>query len=131
MLVTVTPIYAALAGLLLLLLSIRVVKTRKKIRVAIGDKGDATLARRIRVHGNFVEYAPITLLLLLLAELQGGPVWLLHTVGASLLIGRCIHAYGVSQEPENFKVRSAGMLLTFAALVGGAIANLVLQILQI
>ena len=127
MTVTVTPIYAALAGLLLLLLSVRVVTMRHKLRAALGDKGDTMLERRIRVHGNFVEYAPITLLLLLLVELQGGPVWLLHAIGVSLLAGRCIHAYGVSQTQENFKIRTTGMTLTFLALTGATIGNLVLQ----
>ncbi|WP_259781966.1 MAPEG family protein [Aestuariispira ectoiniformans] len=129
MIVTVTPIYAALAALLLLLLSVRVVTMRHKLRAALGDKGDTMLERRIRVHGNFVEYAPITLLLLLLVELQGGPVWLLHAIGVSLLAGRCIHAYGVSQAQENFKIRTTGMTLTFLALLAGAAANLVLTVL--
>ena len=32
---------------------------RAKLNTAFGDAGDETLRRRIRAHGNFIEYAPL------------------------------------------------------------------------
>ena len=71
---SVTPIYAGLLALLFILLSMRVIGTRRAARVALGDGGIPALLRRQRVHGNFAEYAPLALLLMALAELQGLPV---------------------------------------------------------
>jgi hypothetical protein len=84
---TVTPLYAGLLGLLFVILSLRVITTRFTARVTLGDGGDKMLAKRIRVHGNFAEYAPMGLILLTLAELQGAPLWVVHLLGVMLLGG--------------------------------------------
>ena len=39
---------------------------RNRHKIGIGDGGDKALARKIRVHGNFVEYVPLGLLLMAL-----------------------------------------------------------------
>jgi hypothetical protein len=82
------------------------------------------LQRAIRVHGNFAEYVPLALVLLLLAELGGGSPWLLHAIGLSLTTGRVAHAYGVSQANENYRFRVLGMALTFTAILVGAVSCL-------
>lgn len=74
----------------------------------------------MRVHSNFAEYVPITLILILFVEAQGGPPLLVHALGALLLIGRSVHAYGVSQMNEKFVFRVSGMMMTFAALLVSA-----------
>ncbi|MGZ9080482.1 MAG: MAPEG family protein, partial [Burkholderiales bacterium] len=58
----VTPLYAALLGLWLLVLSLRVVQQRRAARVSLGDGGNTALQRAIRAQGNFVEYVPLALL---------------------------------------------------------------------
>ena len=121
---TVTPLYAALCGLLLILLSRRVIQQRQRYKVALGDAGEPQIQRAMRVQANFVEYAPIGLVLIALAELQGHAVWLLHGLGLLLLGGRLLHAFGVAREPENIRFRVAGMALTFAAIALGSLANL-------
>ena len=55
----ITPLYAALAAVILIVLSLRVIGARRSHRVAIGDGADEDLARRIRAHGNFTEYTPL------------------------------------------------------------------------
>lgn len=88
----ITPLYAALAGIFMALLSIRVPVRRAALNAPWGDGGDPELATRIRVFGNFIEYVPMTLLLLVLLELQGAaPAWL-HGPGVVLLIARGVHA---------------------------------------
>ena len=125
MTLSVAPLYAALLGFLLVYLSIRVIRLRRRFKVAIGAGGEAAIERAARVQANFSEYVPIGLILLLLAELQGGEPLVLHGIGLSLLVGRISHGFGVSQAAEDYRWRSLGMVLTFVAIVSGAIANLV------
>lgn len=117
----VTALYAALLALLFLSLSLRVIGQRHRARIALGTGGDPGLQRAVRVHANFAEYAPIVLVLLLVAELLAAPGWWLHVLGLALLAGRVLHAIGVSREPEDIRIRTAGMTLTFAALAAGAL----------
>lgn len=115
MTLAITPLYAGLLTLLYLLLSVRVIRQRKNQQTALGP-GEGELLRRVRVHGNFAEYTPLALLLLGFAETQGTAGWAIHLLCAALLSGRCIHAFGVSQEKEDFRLRVAGMACTFTVL---------------
>ena len=121
---TITSFYAGLLALLFLALSLNVVRGRFLHRVSVGDGGDRDLRKRMRVHANWAEYAPITLVLLLLAELQGYPPFVLHLGGATLLAGRVLHAYGFGRTPQSVPLRRVGMILTAAALVGLALLNI-------
>jgi uncharacterized protein len=82
------------------------------------------LARRARVHGNFAEYVPMGLLLMALAESGGVAKLQIWLAGALLLVGRAIHAYGVSQDKEVLAFRVTGMAMTFTAIVLTALACL-------
>jgi uncharacterized membrane protein YecN with MAPEG domain len=126
MTVYITPFFAGLLTLFYIALSIRVIGVRKSERIGLGDGGHGGLQRRMRAHGNFAEYAPLALLLMLMLELTGTTAWLLWALGIALLIGRALHAYSVSQEPEPLKFRIAGMGLTFTVLTAAALI-LVLQ----
>jgi len=112
----ITALYASLLAVLFLFLSVRVIGWRRQQRVEIGHGEDVQLLRRMRVHANFAEYAPFTLLLMALAENLGRPHVLVHLVGLTLLAGRAMHAYGLSQTPHILKYRVWGMTLTFAAM---------------
>jgi hypothetical protein len=46
---------------------------------------------------------------------------LVHGLGLVLLVGRAVHAYGVSQEKENYRLRTVGMGLTFGAIIIAAL----------
>lgn len=116
----VTTLYAALLALLLMLLSARVSLLRRATGTPFGPGEDPRLARAIRAQANFVEYAPMALLLLLLLEAQGSPPGLLHILGGAILGGRVLHALGISPEPERLILRQLGMVLTFGALGVGA-----------
>ncbi|MBL8659277.1 MAG: MAPEG family protein [Rhodospirillales bacterium] len=114
----VTALYAAILALILLVLSMRVIAVRRRSRVAIGDGGDDTLARRIRAQGNFTEYVPIALILMLAAEQAGPPAWMLHALGVALVVGRITHAWSLSA--HSIPGRTIGMSLTFLVLIAGA-----------
>ena len=67
----VSSLYIVLGALLLIKLSLNVVKLRTQYRVAYGDGGFYELQTAIRVHGNAVEYIPISMILLLIMEMNG------------------------------------------------------------
>lgn len=116
----ITANYAALFGLLYGLLSVRALGQRRKLGVALGDAGNPVLQRALRVHANFAEYVPLCLLLLVLVELQGAPAAGLHAGCSGLLLGRLLHAWGLSQVQETYFFRVSGMALTLTVLNGAA-----------
>lgn len=119
----ITAFYAALLTPVLIFLTLRTVARRRSARVALGDGGDADLLRRIRRHGNFVEYTPFALILLGLAESLDTMAVVLHAGGIALVAGRLLHAVALTQ--SNLRLRVAGMVLTLAALAIPALACLV------
>ena len=124
-----TPVYAAVLGLGFVGLSFLTLRLRRKNKIALGDGGNTQLLRAIRVHSNFAEYVPIALILIYLTESIGAPIYLIHFLGISLLIGRLSHAWGVSHENENFKFRVFGMIATFNAIIVSSLYILVSQFL--
>lgn len=117
----ITALYAGLLAPVLVYLAVRVINQRRAARVAIGHGEDAILLRRMRVHANFAEYVPMALVLMGLAEnLKTTPI-LLYAMGITLLVGRVLHAYGVSQSKENLNLRVTGMALTFTAILMGSV----------
>jgi uncharacterized membrane protein YecN with MAPEG domain len=124
----IVSVYAASLALLFFGLSVRVLLLRRQLKIGIGDARNETMLRAIRVHGNFAEYVPFTLLLALLVEISVAPALVVHAIGSCLVAGRAVHAYGVSKTPENFRFRVLGMALTFTALVGAALSLLVLAV---
>ena len=122
-----TPIYAAILGLGFVRLSFLTLRLRRQNKIALGDGGNPQLLRAIRVHSNFAEYVPIALILIYMTESIGAPIYLIHFLGISLLIGRLSHAWGVSQENENFKFRVFGMIATFNAIIVSSLYILISQ----
>ena len=121
----VTAFYAALLAILLTALGMWVVRTRVKERVAIGDGNNPVLLSAIRVHANAAETIPVALLLMLLFELNGGSHAGLHVAGAALVAGRLVHAWGLSRPRKVNLWRQGGMVLTWTATIGLAMALLV------
>jgi uncharacterized protein len=112
--------YAALFGLLFVALSVRTLRLRVKLGIAIGDAGNQQLLRAIRVHSNFAEYVPLALLLIYFTEIQGASARFVHIACLCLLLGRLAHAYGVSQLNENSRYRIFGTAMTLGTLVVAA-----------
>lgn len=114
---TVVPMYAALLAVLFVGLSVRTLLLRRSLKIGLGDAGNSEMLRAIRVHSNFAEYVPLSLLMLCFVEGRGAYPWLVHCLGLGLLAGRVSHAFGVSQANENFTYRVAGMALTLTTLL--------------
>ena len=124
----ITAFYAALLGLFFVFLSFRVIGWRRLKSVELGHGEDSELLRRMRVHANFAEYVPFTLLLMAMAESMTAPRPLIHVAGLILIAGRLMHAYGLSQTPHILRLRVGGMILTFTALALSAIICLSLSL---
>jgi len=113
----VTMLYAALLGILLIMLSWGVSKVRLREHVSLGAGEVSDLEAAIRAHGNFIEYVPFALILLMLAESTATPSWLLHALGGTLLAGRLLHAYGIRQPGSTNNYRKYGAALTWLMIV--------------
>ena len=119
---TVTPIYAAMIALLFLAMAFRVVQLRRSENVALGDGG----ARA--AHSHALENAPISLLLILLLEINGlSAIWL-HSMGIALVISRLLHLVGQSRKTARSFGRYWGTLINWLLIVCMAVLNLFMVI---
>jgi uncharacterized membrane protein YecN with MAPEG domain len=121
----IISIYAALLAILFFVLSIRTIYWRRTLKIGVGDGGNKRLQRAMRVHANFAEYVPLCLIMLMLVASQNAQPILIHCLAGLLVIGRCLHAYGLSQEREKFIFRVTGMAMTFTVLLSCAVYLLV------
>ena len=92
-------------------ISIAVGLRRAKTGIMLLHGDDDELLRRMRAHGNFVEYVPLALLALAGAEVSGAPSWLVMACGAALIVGRLIHYFGLRASADS-KGRFIGAGLT-------------------
>jgi uncharacterized membrane protein YecN with MAPEG domain len=118
----ISSFYAALLALLIVWLSLRVIKLRRAKKVRLGDGGEPELQVAIRAQGNATEYIPISLILLVLLELNGGHLAFVHSGGIALLAGRLLHARGLLT--GSLRYRILGMQITLFTLIGLVFANL-------
>ncbi|TWT02822.1 MAPEG family protein [Reyranella sp. CPCC 100927] len=113
----ITAFWAGLIGLLGVVLSINVVRLRRKLDVGLGDGGHEELIRATRVFGNFAEYTAICLIMIALLDMLAGPRWLIHLCGAALLLGRLVHAWGITGSRGVSTGRVVGMVATWAVML--------------
>ena len=109
--INITLLYGGALALWFLVLSIRVIQGRS------GKGDDASLQRRIRGHANFAEYVPLILILIGFLEASGTAPWIIHSLGASLLVGRLLHGYAFA-----FTEKSVIVLTLLVLLAAGGFA---------
>lgn len=116
MLLPITLTFAAACALLNMWLAIRCARFRVKDKILHGDAGNGLLAKRMRAHANFVEYAPIVLILFALVEMAAGAsLWL--WIGALVyIVARVVHAFGMDADKPT-AVRAGGALLTWGVML--------------
>jgi uncharacterized protein len=110
-------LYIALLILMAVILSANVAFRRAPLKIGIGDGGNAQMARLIRVHSNFLENAVLAIGALIMLCVIGAPAWAVHVVGASMVIGRILHAFGLSKTSGASFGRVSGMILTYSSLL--------------
>ncbi len=120
----ISAIFIALHVILLLALAYRVVTLRRTHRVGLGDGAIEQVQQRVRAHANATEYVPVALLQLVVLELLGLPALWLYVAGGTLLLGRVLHAMGLSESAGYSKGRFYGTLLTWLTMLAMAAALL-------
>jgi uncharacterized protein len=113
----VTAIFAAILALIFIRLSFNVIEPRHLLRVS--------LRRAIHAHRNFVEYVPMSLLLMGTLEFNGAPTLWVATLGVLLLLSRYFHSKGMNSGDSDFQNRVMGMKFTLFGLALLALSNVV------
>lgn len=111
--------YAGILALLYVGLSYYVTGFRRRHRLPYGHNEDDAMQRAIRAQGNFVEYAPLGLLLLYLLASVGTHPYVVSGLATALVLGRIAHAYSmlvVEPKRGTYKLRVTSMVLTFFTL---------------
>jgi len=114
-------LYAALLGIWLVVLSLRVVALRGNPAFnwfSFGNLGDVSLQRAIRGHGNLIEYAPIFLILIYFVEISGFSVTAIHWYGLVFVLGRIMHGVCFGFLEKNMFLRVTGTVLTLFPILG-------------
>jgi hypothetical protein len=116
----ITALVAGIFALSVVVLSVPVSLRRTKANAAFGDAGDETLKRRIRAHGNFIEYAPLALIALGLVEYRGGANWVVYALALGFVFSRVAHAVGMlfTSTPP---VRAVAMLVNHLSFLAAGI----------
>ncbi|GFE88250.1 MAPEG family protein [Steroidobacter agaridevorans] len=111
---------AGIFALLIVPLSVQVSLRRAKTNAVFGDAGDEALRKRIRAHGNFIEYAPLAVAVLGLVEYRGGASWVVWSLAAGFVFSRVMHAIGMlfTSTPP---VRAMAMLVNHASFLAAGI----------
>jgi uncharacterized protein len=85
---------AGLLGLLAVALTASVGRMRTTKKIWLGDGGDPDMLAAIRAHGNFMEYVPLSLLLIyMVSDFYG--FWTVAVLSLVLLLARVLHAGGM------------------------------------
>ncbi len=116
----ITLVSAGAAAILNFWLMVRIGMVRREAKIALGDGGHPPLVARMRAQANFIESAPIVLVLSGLVELaRPGSPWLLGVMGIYML-GRVAHGVGMDGKQPS-RLRMVGTLTTILTLLGLAV----------
>jgi hypothetical protein len=109
----VLALYAAINALIMLILGVLVVRARVKTQTEIGDGANPAMIAAVRAHANNTEYVPLALLLMLILIPLRANAMVIHAVGATLTLGRILHAVGLSRSAGPSLLRLSGIILTW------------------
>jgi len=117
---SITPIYIAILGLLFLPITMRIGLYRIQSKISLGTGDDPEMVRLMRGQANFIETVPMALFLLIAMELLGASNTWLHALGLTLVLGRIAHYFGLTGVvPLAFRV--IGMAATLLTIFLGSI----------
>ena len=122
--VPVFAFYAAILGLLAAVLTLNVILNRVRSGVESGDGGVPGLMQALRAHGNFVEQAPIALILLASAEIAGARPLVVNILGAALLVARFASAWALNKTIKQSPLRQFSGGLSDLLLLAASVAIL-------
>ena len=120
--IDITITYTIILIIFMLILAFRIIDLRGSPVTKFLHSDDRvidedTLYRAVRAHGNLIEYAPLFLILMLIAELNGLSSLYLHISGSIFTVGRFMHGIVFSFMKPNLILRVGGMILTFTGFI--------------
>jgi uncharacterized protein len=122
-----TALYAAMLGLMMIVLRMIVTIMRAKTGISIEHNGNMALAERIRWHGNFIKNVPMALILMGLAETGGASPTLLNASGVILIVSRILHPFGLKHDNAKAVLRivsGVGTTLSILLCIGAILWQL-------
>jgi len=117
----ITALAAAFLAIMQLILMVTVGNRRRASAISIGDGGDEDMLRLMRRHGNFIENAPMVLILLMLLEVLGIGQSIIIGIAVLFIVTRISHAISMSSANAPVAFRVIGALGTLLSLLGGAV----------
>lgn len=126
--IPITLFFTGILGFVFFAHSMRTIITRRQTHTVLGNGDSDHMLRRIRTHGNFAEYVPFLLLILLLLELSEVSSPPLYAFGVAIVLGRLFHAYGLHSPVTPGWARTVGMQLTMWPLILGSFYLLYLSL---
>lgn len=119
----ITGIYVGLTIILAIVLGMRIGFFRAKLGISILHDGNMEVAQRMRVHGNLLETAALTLLAMAVIEINGAGATLLHGLGIAYIVARVCHAIGLKHDNIQHPLRTVGAMgSTLVMLIAGLMA---------
>jgi len=120
----ITPLFAAIFGLMYIVLSFGVIRLRLSHHVSIGSGENSDLEKAVRIHGNFAEYVPFSLILLWFLEEIEQSSGLVFGLCIFLLVSRVSHYMGMKNQASLMIFRKLGMIGTFLVILISSLALL-------
>ena len=123
----ISTLFTSILAIWLLILSTRVIALRGVSFLkffAFNYFGEKALSRSVRAQGNFIEYAPIFLILLFIAEFNGSHPHFLYLASCLFLISRLMHGIGFGFTRHSPFLRVGGTTLTFISILMIAVFNI-------
>lgn len=125
---TITALYAGILGLIFIGVAFPAGRLRGQKNISVGDGGDKDLLLAMRRHANFVEYVPLALILIGLLELNHVRGAAIHALGATLVVARLSHAFGIRADTMKTPGRFIGATLTVLVVLVSSIWAIVVFI---
>ena len=115
---------AAILGLLGAALTINVIVNRVRTKVDTGDGGISALAQAIRAQGNFVEQAPLALIVIGFAEAAGTRAAVVWALAGLLVASRLASAVALNRSLGQSPLRQFGGGTSVLVLAAASLALL-------
>jgi len=121
----ITALAATALTMLSIMLALKVISIRRREKISVGDGGNDELLRAIRAQSNLLEYAPLMLILLACAEINGVHWLVLLPLAALFVAGRVLHPAGIKSASSPGSARVMGMQLTLVSMLCLCIVNVI------
>ena len=123
-----STLLTSIIAIWLLILSARVIALRGVSFLkffSFNNFGEEALQRAVRAQGNLIEYAPIFLILLFIAEYNGAHPHMLYMTATLFMTSRLMHGVAFGFMKYSPFLRVGGTLLTFLCILILSISNII------